>query len=64
VYPDNQTTTEVALHSGWSEDVYMIFDGLDEHNNAILLVLFKPLMTWLWVAMLLIALGAAWMWLD
>jgi cytochrome c-type biogenesis protein CcmF len=64
MYADGQTTTEVAVHSGLLKDVYIIFDGLDENDKVILAVLFKPMMTWLWFAMLLIILGAAWMWFD
>jgi cytochrome c-type biogenesis protein CcmF len=64
IYGNEQPITEVAVHSGLLEDVYIIFDGLDESNKVILAVLFKPMMTWLWFAMLLIILGAASMWFD
>jgi cytochrome c-type biogenesis protein CcmF len=64
IYGNEQRTTEVAVHSGLFEDVYITFGGIDESNKAQLTVLFKPMMNWLWAAMLLITLGAAWMWLK
>jgi cytochrome c-type biogenesis protein CcmF len=64
IFDNEQRISEVAVHNGLLGDVYLIFDGLDENNNTQLTVLFKPMMGWLWGAMLLITLGAAWMWLD
>jgi cytochrome c-type biogenesis protein CcmF len=64
VFDTEQSTVEVAVHSGVLQDIYIIFDGLDENRNAQLTVFFKPMMSWLWGAMLLIVFGAAWMWLE
>lgn len=53
-----QPTTEVALHKGLDEDLYVVFTGLTETGNrAILQVYVNPLVTWLWIGTLVLIAG-------
>jgi len=55
----NQWTTEVAVHSTWSGDLYTILHaGLGEGRVAITLIE-NPMMRWIWVGGWLAAGGAA-----
>ena len=64
IYESGQRTTEVIVRSGLVKDIYIIFDGVDENNDVLLTVLFKPMMLWLWISMLLIIVGTGWMLFD
>lgn len=45
---ENQPTTEVAIHSNFKEDLYVILAGYDE-DSATFKVLVNPLVVWLWI---------------
>jgi cytochrome c-type biogenesis protein CcmF len=59
LYPDGQSTAEVAVYTGLFEDVYLSFDGLGQDDRVIITAKLKPLMSWLWFAVLLIVGGVA-----
>jgi len=44
-----QPVSEVAIHTGPLEDLYVILAGWDESNNASFTLLVNPLVLWLWV---------------
>ncbi len=53
-----QPTTEVALHKGLDEDLYVVFTGTTETGNrAILQVYVNPLVSWLWIGTLVLIFG-------
>ncbi len=59
----NEWTTEVAIRSGWSEDLYVILHGSAEEGHASLTLVENPMMRWLWLGggtMLLGALISLW----
>jgi cytochrome c-type biogenesis protein CcmF len=51
-----QPTTEVAIHSNLKEDLYIILAGHDK-DTATFKVLLNPLVIWLWIGGLIMALG-------
>ncbi len=44
----NQPTTDVAIHSNFKEDLYVILAGYDK-DRATFKVLVNPLVVWLWI---------------
>lgn len=59
LYPNGQSTSEVAIHTALLEDVYLTFDGISQDGGAIITARLKPFMLWVWLAALLIAAGLA-----
>jgi cytochrome c-type biogenesis protein CcmF len=55
---DDQATTEVAIRVRIAEDVYLILTGYDlESKQANFRVYVNPLILWVWIGFLLLALG-------
>jgi cytochrome c-type biogenesis protein CcmF len=54
-----QPMTEVAIHSNFARDLYVIFSPLSMSGKANFKVLINPLVLWIWVGGILITLGAA-----
>ncbi|UCD78233.1 MAG: heme lyase CcmF/NrfE family subunit [Desulfobacterales bacterium] len=52
----NQPTTEVAIHTNFKEDLYVILAGYDE-DSATFKVLVNPLVVWLWIGGGIMVLG-------
>jgi cytochrome c-type biogenesis protein CcmF len=48
----------VAIDSGPRRDIYVVMVGLDESGLAQVSVFVNPLVMWLWIAGVLIAIGA------
>lgn len=59
LYPTGQRSAEVAVHSGFLEDIYLSFDGLTQDGRVQLTAKLKPFMLWLWLAAILIIIGSA-----
>ena len=59
LYPNGQSSAEVAVHSGIFEDIYLSFDGLTQDGRVQITAKLKPLMLWLWFAAILIITGSA-----
>jgi cytochrome c-type biogenesis protein CcmF len=62
-FSDEQRSTEVAIDSGPRRDIYVVMAGLDESGLAQVSVFVNPLVMWLWIAGIIIAIGtviAAW----
>lgn len=62
-FADQQRSTEVAIDSGPTRDVYVVLAGLNEAGVARFSVFVNPLVSWLWTAGLIMMLGgifAAW----
>jgi cytochrome c-type biogenesis protein CcmF len=55
---DGQRSTEVAIDTGPARDVYVVLAGLTPDGLARFSVFLNPLVMWLWVAGILVALGA------
>ncbi len=56
-----QRTTEVAIKSNLKEDLYVILAGYDVAQQTITLKLVvSPLVAWIWIGGLMIALGTLW----
>ncbi len=53
------TTSEVAVHSGLTEDLYISFDGVTEDNKPVVTLKIIPFMLWLWMAFVMISVGFA-----
>jgi len=60
IYSNGQRTSEVAVHTGLLEDVYLSFDSVSWDGRVAVEMRLKPFMLWLWFALLLIAAGSAW----
>jgi cytochrome c-type biogenesis protein CcmF len=55
--PD-MVSSEIALESGWREDLYLAMSGVDETDGAVFVkVLTKPLLAWIWIGGLILTLG-------
>jgi cytochrome c-type biogenesis protein CcmF len=53
-----QPTTEVALHSTWRDDIYLVLAGYDEEKQeATFSAYVNPLVGWLWIGGWVMALG-------
>ncbi len=55
----NQWTTEVALHSTWLEDFYVVFYYGEDDGKARLTFIASPLVSWLWASGWIAAFGAS-----
>jgi cytochrome c-type biogenesis protein CcmF len=58
-YPQkNETTSEVALHVGLREDVYLVLAGISDDETTVSFKLFiNPLQIWLWIGAIIMVLG-------
>jgi len=54
-----QSASEVAIHTGLLEDIYVSFDGIGSDGGVIITAKIKPFMSWLWLAAALIIAGVA-----
>jgi cytochrome c-type biogenesis protein CcmF len=52
-----QPVSEVAIHTGPLEDLYVILAGWDEGGNASFTLLVNPLVVWLWVGGVVFLIG-------
>lgn len=52
-----QPTTEVAIRSTLEEDLYVILAGYDRDGTATFKVLINPLVAWLWIGGVVLAIG-------
>ena len=53
-----QPTTEIDIHSRLDEDVYLCLTGFDlESRQAVLRIYINPLINWVWLGFVLLALG-------
>jgi cytochrome c-type biogenesis protein CcmF len=53
----NQPVSEVALHSTWKEDLYVILADYREDMSITIKVYVNPMVSWLWRGGLIIAIG-------
>jgi len=54
----NQPTTEVALHSTWRDDLYLVLAGYDfDKKQATFSIYVNPLVRWLWIGGWILSLG-------
>jgi cytochrome c-type biogenesis protein CcmF len=55
---NNETTSEVALHMGWRDDLYLVVAGYDDGGQTMAFKVFvNPLQIWLWIGVGIMALG-------
>ncbi len=55
--PD-MVSAEIAIDSGWREDLYVAMAGTDETDGSVFVkVLTKPLLAWIWIGGLVLTLG-------
>ena len=47
--PDQQRTTEVAVRSGFREDLYVLYEGQSQDGSAFFTVYVNPLVMWVWI---------------
>ncbi len=59
LYSNGRSASEVAVHAGLLEDIYISFDGVVREGVIVITAKVKPLMLWLWFAFLLIVAGPA-----
>jgi cytochrome c biogenesis factor len=59
LYPTSQSASEVAVHTGLAEDIYVSFDGVGRDGGVIITAKIKPFMFWLWLAAALVIAGVA-----
>jgi cytochrome c-type biogenesis protein CcmF len=53
-----QPLTKVTIHSGWREDLYLYFAGVNPETNApIIHAYLNPLVRWLWIGGGIVVLG-------
>lgn len=51
-------STEVALYSGWKEDLYVTLNGWENDGSATLHIKTIPLMTYMWIGAVILVIGA------
>ncbi len=57
-YPvEGMPTTEAAIKSNWFGDLYAVVGGKAENGGWVTRIYYKPLLPWLWVGGLMLALG-------
>ncbi len=56
-FASEQTTGEVALHSTLREDLYAVLAGLQDDGSASLQIYRNPLVAWIWLGGILMAIG-------
>lgn len=56
-FADEQRSTEVAVDSGPTRDLYVVLAGLTEDGTARFSVFVNPLVSWIWTSGLLILIG-------
>ena len=56
---ESQSTSEVAIHAGLVEDIYVSFDGVGREGGVIITAKIKLFMFWLWLAAVLVVAGVA-----
>jgi len=54
---EEQPTSIPAIHSTWSEDLYVILTALEEDGSATLKIYRNPLVNWIWLGGLVLILG-------
>lgn len=54
---DQQRTTEVAIRSSLREDLYILYEGQNEHNQAFFTCYVNPLVAWVWIGCWVMTLG-------
>jgi len=63
IYPgirdEAKSTSEVAVYTGFIEDVYVSFDGVSPDGGVVITAKIKPFMLWLWLAGSLVIFGIA-----
>jgi len=57
IYPNNQQTTEVSVHTTFLKDIYLWFESVDWNGNIIVGIKIIPFMLWFWISGLLITTG-------
>jgi cytochrome c-type biogenesis protein CcmF len=58
-FADEQRSTEIAIDSDLRRDIYIVLVGLSEGGLARVSVFVNPLVMWIWLSGLMIALGTA-----
>jgi cytochrome c-type biogenesis protein CcmF len=53
----DQRSSEVAIKSSLKEDLYVVFDGIDEDQRASVQVYVNPLVAWVWIGGVVLVLG-------
>jgi cytochrome c-type biogenesis protein CcmF len=53
-----QPTTEVAIRSTLTEDLYVILAGVNENGSATFRFYVNPLVSWIWIGGVIFVLGA------
>ncbi len=59
IYANEQTASEVAVHTGLTEDLYLAFDDVTDDGKAVIAAKIIPGMFWIWFAFVLIVGGLA-----
>ena len=54
---EEQYTSEVAIHSGFWEDLYMVVSQVQSDNSVVLKVHINPLVSWIWAGGVILVLG-------
>jgi cytochrome c-type biogenesis protein CcmF len=52
-----QGTSEVAIYSTLPEDLYVVYTGNTDDNRSLIQVYLNPLVSWVWIGSILMALG-------
>jgi cytochrome c-type biogenesis protein CcmF len=55
---EGQPTTDIGLRSTWRDDLYVVLVGVAPDGRATFRVLVNPLVMWIWVGGVVVALGA------
>jgi cytochrome c-type biogenesis protein CcmF len=53
-----QPTTEVDIHSGYAEDIYLILAGWEGDGSITLIAIINPLLGWVWIGTWVLIIGA------
>ncbi|NMP23575.1 heme lyase CcmF/NrfE family subunit [Sulfobacillus sp. DSM 109850] len=52
-----QPVANISIHPGWMHDLYVVLEGSPGGQTALLEVMINPMVSWIWVGMLVLAAG-------
>jgi cytochrome c-type biogenesis protein CcmF len=53
----DEPSSEVAIVSSWTEDLYLVLSAWEEDGRATFIVKVNPMMSWLWLGSIVVVIG-------
>ncbi len=52
-----QPVADISIHHGWMRDLYLVLEGSPGGQQALLEVMINPMVSWIWLGMVVLAMG-------